>query len=66
MPGGKDLILDAYGDALKALFETLYRAYVDAATDGPMKQQAEQRFSAGVALAVSVRERALALLPPDA
>jgi hypothetical protein len=60
------LILDAYGDAMKVLFETLYKAYVDAAADGPMKQQAEQRFSAGAALAVSVRDRALALLPPGA
>lgn len=58
MPSGKDSILDAYGDALKALFETLYRAYVDAAANGPTKQQAEQRFPAGVALAVSVRDRA--------
>lgn len=64
MATARDFVQDAYGNTLKSLFDQLYLAYSDAATDGTLKQAAEQRFSAGAALAVSVRDRALALLPP--
>jgi hypothetical protein len=65
MSASRDFIQDAYGDTLKSLFDKLYLAYSDAATDSTLKQAAEQRFSAGVSLALSVRDRAFALLPPN-
>jgi hypothetical protein len=65
MATARDFVQDAYGSTLKSLFDQLYLAYSDAATDSTLKQEAEQRFSAGAALAVSVRDRALALLPPN-
>lgn len=65
MSTARDFIQDAYGDTLKSLFDKLYFAYSDAATDSTAKQEAEQRFSAGALLAVTVRDRARALLPPN-
>ena len=64
MSNARDFIQSAYGDTLKSLFDKLYLAYVDAETDSTLKREAELRFSAGVTLAVSARDRALALLPP--
>jgi len=66
MTTARDFIEDAYGETLKALFEKFYETYVVAASDDSGKQEAEQHFSAGVSLAASVRDRALALLPPTA
>lgn len=59
MATARDFVQDAYGDVLKTLFHRLFDAYNEPAT----KQEAEQRFSAGVSLALSARDRALKLLP---
>lgn len=65
MSTARDFILDAYSQTLKSLFDKLYVAYAGAADD-VQRRQAEERFSAGVSLAVAVRDRAIALLSPQA
>lgn len=66
MATGKDSIQEAYSDVLKSLFQQFFGAYVNAGADAALKQQAEQKFSGGVALAAAVRDRAVALLPANA
>jgi hypothetical protein len=63
---GRDSIGDAYGDMLKSLYGELFSAYLNAGVNPAAKQEADQKFSVGVALAMAVRDRALALLPPNA
>lgn len=65
MATSKDSIDEAYSDVLKSLFQQFFGAYVNAGTDEALKQQAEQRFSGGVALAAVVHDRAVALLPAN-
>ena len=61
---GRDSVGYAYSDMLKSLYRELVTAYLNAGVNSAAKQQVEQKFSAGVALAMAVRDRALALFPP--
>ncbi len=56
------LIQSAYEDVIKELYAKLFQGYADAGSDAARKQQADQHFTAGVGLARSSRDRALALL----
>jgi hypothetical protein len=56
------LIQSAYEDAIKGLYARLYQGYAEAGTVPAQEQQAEQNFSAGLALARRSRDRAIALL----
>jgi len=56
------LIQAAYEDAIKRLYATLFQGYAEAGDDATRRQQADQNFIAGVALARSSRDRAVAIL----
>jgi len=56
------LIQSAYEDAIKGLYATLFRGYVEAGAAPAQEQRAEENFSTGVALARRSRDRAIALL----
>lgn len=60
------LIQSAYEDAIKVLYAKLFDSYSVAGGDASQNQQAEQRFMAGIRLARSSRDRALALLTEPA
>jgi hypothetical protein len=57
-----DIIKQAYEDTIKKLYSVFYDASITA-QDPNERQQAERRFKAGVALARTVRDRAIAVLP---
>ena len=57
----QDAIAGAYDDTLKKLYTVLFDAYIAAKSDAD-KEQANQRFKAGVALARQVRDKAASLL----
>jgi hypothetical protein len=56
------LIQSAYEDAIKELYATLFRGYIEAGGLPAREQQAEQNFSTGVAFARRSRDRAITLL----
>jgi hypothetical protein len=56
------LIQSAYEDAIKELYAKLFQAYAEAGGEAGQERQADQRFTAGVGLARSSRDRAVALL----
>jgi hypothetical protein len=56
------LIKSAYEDAIKDMYAQLLKGYAEADGDAAKQQQAEQRFTAGVGLARSSRDRAVVLL----
>jgi hypothetical protein len=56
------LIQAAYEDAIKGLYVRLFDGFVQAASESEPGRQAEQNFTAGVALARKARDRAIALL----
>jgi hypothetical protein len=56
------LIQSAYEDAIRQLYAKLFQGYAEAGGDAAQLQLAEQRFTAGVGLARSSRDRAVALL----
>jgi hypothetical protein len=62
----QSLIQSAYQDAIKLLYGKLFDAYAAAGGDASQMQQADQRFRAGVGLARSSRDRAIALLADSA
>ena len=55
------LIKAAYEDAIKQLYAQLFEGYAEAEGDAA-KQQADQRFTAGVGIARRSRDRAVVLL----
>jgi hypothetical protein len=57
------IITAAYQDALKQVFSVFFTSSAGAAGNAAAIQQAEQAFVAGVTLARSARDRAIALLP---
>jgi hypothetical protein len=62
MDTDQEIIQSAYGDAIKDLYAKLFQGYADAGRNAGQKQQADQNFTAGVGLARSSRDRAIALL----
>jgi hypothetical protein len=56
------LIQAGYEDAVKRLYATFFMGFQDAGGVPALEQQAEQNFSAGLAIARKSRERAIALL----
>jgi hypothetical protein len=56
------LIQSAYEEAIKGLYATLFRGYIEAGGVAAQEQEAEQNFSAGIAIARRSRDRAIALL----
>jgi hypothetical protein len=58
----KDIVIEAYADALKNLYERLLDGLVEAQQDQIAQNQAKQRFSAGLFVARKARDAALALL----
>jgi hypothetical protein len=56
------LIQSAYEDAVKMLYGKLFDSYAAAGGDAAQMQQADQRFTTGIGLARSSRDRAIALL----
>lgn len=62
MSPDQTLIQSAYEDAIKLLYSKLFDAYASAGGDASQLPQADQRFIAGVGLARSSRDRAIALL----
>jgi len=56
------LINAAYQEAIKSLYTRLYNGYAEAGGVAAQEQQAEQNFTAGIALARRSRDRAIALL----
>jgi hypothetical protein len=56
------LIQSAYQDAIKQLYDKLFQAYEEAGGDAAQQKLADQRFTVGVGLARSSRDRAVALL----
>jgi hypothetical protein len=59
----QQIIAAAYQDTLKHVFSVFFTSWAGAGGDAPAITQAEQAFVAGVTLARTVRDRALALLP---
>ena len=57
----QDIIKDAYSDALKNLFNVFFQAFAIAANDND-RQQAKQRFTAGLTQLRASRDAALALV----
>ena len=58
----QDVILEAYADSLKNLYNVLLDAFVEAHQDQKAQTLATQRFSAGLAVARKARDAALAYL----
>jgi hypothetical protein len=57
------IIKELYKELIKPIFTTFYQdAYVGKPTP-QQKQQAEQNFTNGIAMARQARDRAIALLP---
>jgi hypothetical protein len=56
------LIQSAYEDTIKELYARLFQGYTESGGDAAQQKLADQRFMAGVALARSTRDRAVALL----
>jgi hypothetical protein len=56
------IIQSAYEDAIKELYGKLFEGYSEAGGEAAQLQQADQRFKAGVGLARSSRDRAIAML----
>jgi len=56
------LIKSAYENAIAGLYAELFQGYAEAAGNAEKQREAEQRFMAGVGLARSARDRAIALL----
>lgn len=57
----QQIILAAYDDAIKSLYSNLFDGYVAADGDAAQEQQADRRFTTGISLARSSRDRAVAL-----
>jgi hypothetical protein len=62
MNSDQALIQAAYEATFKQLYAKLFDGYVTAAGDAKQKEDADQRFLAGVASARSSRDRAIELL----
>jgi hypothetical protein len=58
----QDVIIEAYADALKTLYNALLEAFVEAPQDQKAQNLATQRFSSGLAVARKTRDAALAHL----
>jgi hypothetical protein len=58
----QETIQSAYGDAIRDLYANLFQGYTEAGHDAVQKRQAEENFTAGVGMARSSRDRAIALL----
>ncbi len=57
----KDLIVQAYEETLKRLFDEFFNAY-DLASNSTEESSAEQKFRARVELAKTVKEKALTII----
>jgi glycerol-3-phosphate acyltransferase PlsY len=62
MTDNKATIETAYADALKGLYAVMLSSYSFAGGDKATEKKADDSFRAGLALAIKVRDRALALL----
>jgi hypothetical protein len=62
MNSDQQLIQCAYEDAIKGLYALLFQGYAAAGGDAAQHQEADQHFTAGIKLAQSSRDRAIALL----
>jgi hypothetical protein len=58
----QDVIMEAYAEALKNLYNVLLDAFVEASQDQKALNLATQRFNAGLAVARKARDAALAYL----
>jgi hypothetical protein len=58
----QDVIMEAYAEALKNLYNVLLDAFVEAPQDQKALNLATQRFSAGLAVARKARDAALGYL----
>jgi hypothetical protein len=58
----QDVIIEAYAESLKSLYNVLLVAFVEASQDQKGQNLATQRFSSGLAVARKARDTALALL----
>jgi hypothetical protein len=61
----QDLINAAYGDAVRNLYQVFAQAYTAALGAATGQQQAEANFQRGITHARHVRDRAIALIPPQ-
>jgi hypothetical protein len=57
-----EIIQAAYAAALEGLYKTMFLSYVGAGGNEDGEKKADGAFSAGLAVARAVRDRALALL----
>ena len=62
----KAQIQAAYGAMIQLLFKVFFESFTAAHGDTEEERSAEERFKGGVAHARHIRDRALALLQPDA
>jgi len=58
----QNLIQSAYEGVIKGLYAKFFEGYTEAGGGAAQQQQADQRFTTGVALARMSRDRAIALL----
>jgi hypothetical protein len=62
----KAQIQAAYGTMIQLLFKVFFESFTSAHGDSEQERGAEERFKGGIAHARHIRDRALALLQPDA
>jgi hypothetical protein len=62
MNSDQTIIQSAYEDAIKKVYAVLVDGYAQASGDPSKEQQADQRFTKGVTLARTARDRAISLL----
>ena len=59
----QDKINDAYGDAVRNLYQVFAQAYTAALGNDAGQKQAEANFQRGITHARHLRDRAIALIP---
>jgi len=62
----KGQIQEAYGAMIQLIFKVFFESFTAAHGDTEQERGAEERFKEGIAHARHIRNRAIALLPPDA
>jgi hypothetical protein len=65
-PDDRTTIQSAYQEAVKKLYATLFDAYLTAGGGADLKKAADDHFSAGLTVARTSRDRALALVAEGA
>lgn len=63
MSQDSDLVVASYGDIAKSIFSTFFENLIVAQQDPAAQKAAADKFVAGITIARTARDRAIALLP---